>query len=132
MDLRAHFIEEQFTFLEDNNAVHREWQCLLVTHSVSGVQVHDARLIAVMHVHRVGCRICLPSTRGTLCGTPELRSFIRIASSTNSPETTNPRAPHGLRSCRESAGFFLPAAPGASVPSARWLPGREHIPPGRG
>ncbi len=29
-------------------------QILLVAHGVSGVQVHDARLVAAMHVHGVG------------------------------------------------------------------------------
>jgi predicted nucleic acid-binding protein len=53
VDRRARFVEEQFTFLEDNKAVHQEWRSLLVTRSVSGMQVHDARLIAAMHVHQV-------------------------------------------------------------------------------
>ena len=34
-------------------AVHQEWRRLLVTHNVSGVQVHDARLVAAMRVHAV-------------------------------------------------------------------------------
>ena len=53
VDGRARFIEEQFTLLEDSNAVHHEWRSLLVNHSVSGIQVHDARLVAAMHVHQI-------------------------------------------------------------------------------
>lgn len=30
-----------------------EWRRLVVAHSVSGVQVHDARLAAAMLVHRI-------------------------------------------------------------------------------
>jgi predicted nucleic acid-binding protein len=37
----------------DSLAVHEEWRKLLVTHGVSGVQVHNARLVAAMHVHGV-------------------------------------------------------------------------------
>jgi len=33
--------------------VHREWRRILVDYRVSGVQVHDARLIAAMLVHGV-------------------------------------------------------------------------------
>ena len=39
--------------LPDSLAVHEEWRKLLVTHSVSGVQVHDARLVAAMREHGV-------------------------------------------------------------------------------
>lgn len=45
--------EEKLRFLTDSLAVHQEWRRLLVTHSVSGVQVHDARLVAAMQVHGV-------------------------------------------------------------------------------
>ena len=39
--------------LPDTQAVHQEWRKLLVTQHVSGVQVHDARLVAAMRVHAV-------------------------------------------------------------------------------
>lgn len=42
--------ESAFTFLPDTEAVCREWRRLVVTHEVKGVQVHDARLVAVMRV----------------------------------------------------------------------------------
>ncbi|MEX2263719.1 MAG: type II toxin-antitoxin system VapC family toxin [Bryobacteraceae bacterium] len=50
---RARLIEDQFDLLEDSKAVHQEWRSLLVTYAVSGVQVHDARLVAGMRVHQV-------------------------------------------------------------------------------
>jgi predicted nucleic acid-binding protein len=49
----AKFFEEKLRLLPDSLAVHEEWQRLLVTHGVSGVQVHDARLVAAMRVHGV-------------------------------------------------------------------------------
>jgi predicted nucleic acid-binding protein len=39
--------------LPDDPAVHLVWRKLLVAHAISGVQVHDARLVAAMHVHGV-------------------------------------------------------------------------------
>jgi predicted nucleic acid-binding protein len=50
-DLHAKFIENRLRLLPDNLEVHEEWRRLLVTYSVSGVQVHDARLVAEMRVH---------------------------------------------------------------------------------
>jgi predicted nucleic acid-binding protein len=52
-DRRARFFEERLRLLTDGPAIHEEWRKLLVTHSVLGVQVHDARLVAAMHVHGV-------------------------------------------------------------------------------
>jgi len=46
-------IEAGMSLLADNEVVYREWRRIVVQHSVSGVQVHDARLAAVMYVHRV-------------------------------------------------------------------------------
>jgi predicted nucleic acid-binding protein len=52
-DVRAQAIEPAFRLLPDNPEVHNEWRRLLVDYRVSGVQVHDARLVASMHVHGV-------------------------------------------------------------------------------
>src|SRR6266851_5364033 len=52
-DHRARLFEEKLRLLPDSLAVHEQWRRLLVTHSVSGVQVHDARLVAAMLVHGV-------------------------------------------------------------------------------
>ncbi len=46
-------IEAGMIFLPDNDAVYREWRRIVVQHSVLGIQVHDARIAAVMYVHRV-------------------------------------------------------------------------------
>jgi len=52
-DRKAKFFEEKLRLLPDSLVVHEEWRKLLVTYSVSGVQVHDARLVAAMRVHGV-------------------------------------------------------------------------------
>ncbi len=52
-DQRLQVIERTITVLPDNERIYPEWRRLVVSHSVSGVQVHDARLAAAMHVHGV-------------------------------------------------------------------------------
>ncbi len=52
-DKRAKLIESRFTFLPDSKKVHDEWRRLIVAHSVEGVSVHDARLVAAMIVHGI-------------------------------------------------------------------------------
>jgi predicted nucleic acid-binding protein len=52
-DRRAKYFEEKLQLLPDSLAVHQDWRKLLVTHNISGVQVHDARLVAAMRVHDV-------------------------------------------------------------------------------
>ena len=52
-DRRTRMIENQIPMLPDDPAVHLIWRRLLVSHRVSGVQVHDARIAAAMHVHGV-------------------------------------------------------------------------------
>jgi len=49
----VHAIEAGMIFLPDNEATYREWRRIVVQYSVFGVQVHDARLAAIMYVHRV-------------------------------------------------------------------------------
>jgi predicted nucleic acid-binding protein len=44
-------LEAFFLFAADNPAIYPEWRRLVVDVGVSGVQVHDARLVAVMRVH---------------------------------------------------------------------------------
>jgi predicted nucleic acid-binding protein len=50
-DRRAKVIERLFTLLPDRAEIHWEWRRLVVDFSVSGVQVHDARLVATMHAY---------------------------------------------------------------------------------
>lgn len=52
-DRRVRLIERVFTVLDETPAVYPEWRRLVVTHSVMGVQVHDARIVAMMNVHGV-------------------------------------------------------------------------------
>jgi len=52
-DRSARFFEEKLRLLPDSLAVHEEWRRLLVAHGVSGVRVHDARLVAAMRIHGV-------------------------------------------------------------------------------
>ena len=52
-DRRARLFESHLRLLVDNLAVHQEWRRLIVTHNVSGVRVHDARLVAAMRVYGV-------------------------------------------------------------------------------
>lgn len=46
-------IEAGMRFLPDEEAVYREWRRLVLLHGVTGAQVHDARLVAAMHVHKI-------------------------------------------------------------------------------
>jgi|SRR5580700_2658051 predicted nucleic acid-binding protein len=52
-DRRAIDVETSLQLLPDSIAVHTLWRRLLVDHAISGVQVHDARLVAAMQVHGV-------------------------------------------------------------------------------
>ena len=52
-DRRCRIFEDALRLLPDSLAVHQEWRKLLVAHDVSGVQVHDARLVAVVRVHGI-------------------------------------------------------------------------------
>jgi predicted nucleic acid-binding protein len=52
-DRRARRIERAFMWLPDSEAVSREWRRLIVAHAAAGVQVYDARLVAVMKGHDV-------------------------------------------------------------------------------
>jgi predicted nucleic acid-binding protein len=52
-NLRASEFEGAFRLLTDGPDVHTEWRRLLVAYSICGVQVHDTRLVAAMHVHGV-------------------------------------------------------------------------------
>jgi predicted nucleic acid-binding protein len=52
-DERAQRIERAFTLLPDNELIHPQWRRLVLDQAVSGAQVHDARLVAAMHVHGV-------------------------------------------------------------------------------
>jgi predicted nucleic acid-binding protein len=44
-------IERTMTFLPDNAEVYSIWRQLVIAHQVRGVQVHDARLAAIMQAY---------------------------------------------------------------------------------
>lgn len=46
-------VEKIFPLLPDNAKVHTEWRKLVLHFGVSGVQVHDARIVAAMLVHQI-------------------------------------------------------------------------------
>lgn len=52
-DFFLRLIERIFPFLPDDARVHQEWRKLVLRFGVSGVQVHDARIVAAMLVHQV-------------------------------------------------------------------------------
>jgi predicted nucleic acid-binding protein len=45
--------KSHFDLLPDNVATYLEWRRLVVSHAVSGAQVHDTRLVASMAVYGV-------------------------------------------------------------------------------
>ena len=50
---RLRVMERVFPLLPDNPAIYAEWKALVKMFGVSGVQVHDTRLVAVMLAHGV-------------------------------------------------------------------------------
>jgi len=58
-DREVRAIEAGMTLLPDSAAVYKEWRRIVVECSVLGVQVHDARLAAAMHVYGVSCILTL-------------------------------------------------------------------------
>ena len=46
-------VEQLFPLLPDSPDVYPEWRQLVVNYGVSGVQVHDARLVAAMISHNI-------------------------------------------------------------------------------
>jgi predicted nucleic acid-binding protein len=55
-------IERFLVVLPDSPLAYGEWKRLILQHGITGVRVHDARLVALMNVHRVG-RILTFNTR---------------------------------------------------------------------
>ncbi|MBA4186011.1 MAG: PIN domain-containing protein [Acidobacteria bacterium] len=52
-DFFLRLIERIFPLLPDDARVHQEWRKLVLSFGVSGVQVHDARIVAAMLIHQV-------------------------------------------------------------------------------
>ena len=53
VDFFLRLIERIFPLLPDDSNVHQQWRKLVVRFGVSGVQVHDARIVAAMLIHNV-------------------------------------------------------------------------------
>jgi predicted nucleic acid-binding protein len=53
-NVRVEFIERTMTFLPDNDQVYLIWRRLVMANDVRGVQVHDARLAAIMQSYGLG------------------------------------------------------------------------------
>lgn len=52
-DRRVRLIERIFTILEETPAVYSVWRRLVVAYSVTGIQVHDARIVSLMNVYGI-------------------------------------------------------------------------------
>lgn len=50
---KVRLIERHFVLLPDSLATFREWRTLAFAHSLIGLAVHDAKLVASMNVHGV-------------------------------------------------------------------------------
>lgn len=46
-------VEALLKLLPDSSAIYDEWRKLVIAHAVSGVEVHDARIVAAMKIHGV-------------------------------------------------------------------------------
>lgn len=55
-------IEQLFPLLPDSAAIYPQWRQIVTSFNVSGVQVHDARLVAAMIVHGVTHILTLNAT----------------------------------------------------------------------
>jgi predicted nucleic acid-binding protein len=56
---RLDAVERLTTILPDSPDTFRHWKTLVATHGVSGVQAHDARLVALMEVHNITSLVTL-------------------------------------------------------------------------
>ncbi|MFN2456317.1 MAG: type II toxin-antitoxin system VapC family toxin [Pyrinomonadaceae bacterium] len=61
-DAEAGQLETFFPFLMDTPAIYIHWRRLVVSAGVSGVQVHDTRLVAVMLAHGITNLLTFNST----------------------------------------------------------------------
>lgn len=52
-DTRARLFEDKLLLLPESEASHHLWREMLVEHRVSGVQVHDAKLVVTMQTHGI-------------------------------------------------------------------------------
>ena len=53
VERRVQAIDRWCQILIDSDSSYRHWRSLIVTHAVTGVSVHDARIVAVMLTHNI-------------------------------------------------------------------------------
>ena len=53
VERRVQAIDRWCQILIDSESSYRQWRSLIVTHAVTGVSVHDARIVAVMLAHNI-------------------------------------------------------------------------------
>jgi 2-amino-4-hydroxy-6-hydroxymethyldihydropteridine diphosphokinase len=70
------YIEHTMTYLPDSQQVYSIWRDLVITRNVRGVQVHDARLAAIMRAY--GVTRILTLNESDFSATPAFRPFIPI------------------------------------------------------
>jgi predicted nucleic acid-binding protein len=70
-EMRLRLLERHFPVFPDSPSVYEKWKALVLAHSVIGVNVHDARLVAAMLIHGV-----------THILTANVKDFVRYASVT--------------------------------------------------
>jgi len=83
-DREAARIEGLLTLLPDVPAIYPEWRRLVVAHSVSGVQVHDERIVAAMNVYGI--------TDLLTCNVPDFNRYpgIHVVHPNSIAKSTNP------------------------------------------
>ena len=74
-DERATLIEAKFSFAVDSEATHQEWRKIVVAACVSGIRVHDARIVAAMRMHGIANLLTLNA-----------KDFRRFSSTILSPD----------------------------------------------
>ncbi len=83
-DREASRVEGLLILLPDIPTIYPEWRRLVVAHSVSGVRVHDARIIAVMNVYGIGSLLTFNA--------PDFTRYpgIRVVHPNDVPKAVNP------------------------------------------
>ncbi len=50
---KVNIIQKYFRLLPDSSATFYEWRILVYDHKISGLQVHDTKIVASMNVHNI-------------------------------------------------------------------------------
>jgi predicted nucleic acid-binding protein len=82
---KLRILERSLRVITDTPAVYAEWKRLVTTHSVIGVQVHDARLVVLMRSHGITHVLTLNSR--------DFRRYSGIVVAVSPREVLRPQAP---------------------------------------